>query len=219
MPAAGAGALTVIVPVAVAHVGCAVTLAVGAGGVAGCAFTVTLVTADIHPLALCAINVCGPGATAVYPPAGYGAYGAPSRLKVKPAVTEVIVIVPVATVQVGSVTVAVGEGGVGGCGSITTSADGGEMHPAALVTVKLYVPVARPLIVVVVPVPVIAPGLIVQVPDAGRLFNTTDPVATVQVGCVMMPTVGAAGVAGCGSITTSADGGEVHPAALVTVKL
>ena len=41
--------LTVIVPVATAHVGCAVTLAVGAAGVAGCAFTVTLVAEPIQP--------------------------------------------------------------------------------------------------------------------------------------------------------------------------
>ena len=35
MPAAGAGDVTVIVPVAIWHVGCCVTLAVGAGGVNG----------------------------------------------------------------------------------------------------------------------------------------------------------------------------------------
>ena len=64
--------------------------------------------------------------------------------------------------------------------------------------------------------PVIAPGLIVQFP-AGKPFNTTEPVATVQVGCVMLPGVGAAGVAGCGLITILADAGEVHPTALVTV--
>ena len=69
---------------------------------------------------------------------------------------------------------------------------------------------------VVAPDPVIPPGFIVQLP-AGKPFNTTEPVATVHVGWVMVPTVGAVGVAGCGLITTSADAGEVHPAALVTV--
>ena len=64
--------------------------------------------------------------------------------------------------------------------------------------------------------PVIAPGLIVQLP-AGKPLNITLPVAVAHVGCVMVPTVGAAGVAGCASITTSADATEVHPAALVTV--
>ena len=41
MPAAGAGALTVIVPVVVVHVGCVVTEAVGAAGAVGAAFTVS----------------------------------------------------------------------------------------------------------------------------------------------------------------------------------
>lgn len=61
-----------------------------------------------------------------------------------------------------------------------------------------------------------APGLIVQLP-AGRPFKITDPVDTAQVGCVMAPTAGAAGVTGWGSIVTLADAGEVHPSALVTV--
>jgi hypothetical protein len=43
-------AVTVIVPVATAHVGC-VAAAVGAAGVAGCALIVTLVGAEIHPAA------------------------------------------------------------------------------------------------------------------------------------------------------------------------
>ena len=45
MPAAGAGALTVIVPVVVVHVGCVVTEAVGA------AFTTTAVAEEIQPAA------------------------------------------------------------------------------------------------------------------------------------------------------------------------
>ena len=71
-------------------------------------------------------------------------------------------------------------------------------------------------IVVVVVLPAIPPGLIVQLP-AGNPFNTTDPVATVHVGCVMVPTVGAAGVDGCALITIFIVAGDVHPAALVTV--
>lgn len=43
-----------------------------------------------------------------------------------------------------------------------------------------------------VPVPLTAPGLRVQLP-AGKLFSTTDPVARVQVGCVMVPATGVAG--------------------------
>ena len=56
----------------------------------------------------------------------------------------------------------------------------------------------------------------VQLP-AGNPFNTTLPVATVHVGWVIVPMVGAVGVAGCALITTLADAGEVHPAAFVTV--
>ena len=41
--------LTVIVPVATEHVGCAVALAVGAAGVDGCALIVTLVPEEIQP--------------------------------------------------------------------------------------------------------------------------------------------------------------------------
>jgi hypothetical protein len=74
-------------------------------------------------------------------------------------------------------------GAVGDAGTalITTLADAGEVHPAALVTVKLYVPVARPEIVVVVPVPATAPGLIVQFP-AGNPLNITLPVVRAHVG-------------------------------------
>ena len=49
--------LTVIVPVAREQVGCAVTLAVGAAGVAGCAFTVTLVAALAQPDAFFAVTL------------------------------------------------------------------------------------------------------------------------------------------------------------------
>ena len=61
-----------------------------------------------------------------------------------------------------------------------------------------------------------APGLIVQLP-AGKSINITLPVAVEQVGCVIVPTIGADGVTGCAPITTLAEAGEVHPAALVTV--
>ena len=79
---------------------------------------------------------------------------------------------------------------------ITTFAVGKEIHPAELVTVNVYVPAARPLTVVdeVLPVVVIPPGLrvSVQVPD-GNPLSTTEPVATEQVGCVML-TAGAEGL-------------------------
>ena len=51
-PAAGAGALTVIVPVVAAQLVGEVALAVGAAGAAGAAFTVTAVAAEVQPAAL-----------------------------------------------------------------------------------------------------------------------------------------------------------------------
>ena len=69
---------------------------------------------------------------------------------------------------------------------MTTLPDATEIHPKSLVTVKVYVPAASPDIVVVVPVPVVVvpPGVLVkvQVPEAGKPFKPTLPVATMQVG-------------------------------------
>ena len=64
----------------------------------------------------------------------------------------------------------------------------------------MWVPVASPDIVVLVPVPVlvIPPGDLVKVhvPDDGNPLNTTLPVAILHVGCVIVPAVGAVGVTG-----------------------
>ena len=71
-----------------------------------------------------------------------------------------------------------------------------------------------------VPVPAIAPGLIVHTPVAGKPLRTTLPVAAEhEDGWIGIPAIGAAGADGAGLITTSADGSEVHPASLVTIKL
>jgi len=42
--------------------------------------------------------------------------------------------------------------------------------------------------------------LITHDPEDGKLLNTTEPVLTVQVGCVIVPTNGAAGIAGAALI-------------------
>ena len=49
-PVPCAGALTTMVPVGTAHVGCTVTEAVGAAGAAGAASTATALTGDTHVL-------------------------------------------------------------------------------------------------------------------------------------------------------------------------
>ena len=65
--------------------------------------------------------------------------------------------------------------------------------------------------------PAIAPGLIIQFP-AGKLFNTTDPIDTAQVGCVMVPTVGGAGVGGC-VFTVMFVTAEMHPLVFCAVSV
>lgn len=67
----------------------------------------------------------------------------------------------------------------------------------------------------------IVPGYLinVQVPVAGSPLRTTLPVDNVHVGGVMAPTVGAAGIGGWVLITTLPEAGEIHPVALVTLKV
>ena len=69
------------------------------------------------------------------------------------------------------------------------------------------------------PVVVVPPGVRVKVhvPVAGKPLRITLPVVRAQVGWVIVPTVGAVGVAGWALITTLAEAGETHPEALVTV--
>ena len=52
--------------------------------------------------------------------------------------------------------------------------------------------------------------LITHDPEDGRLLSTTEPVLTVQVGCVGIPTVGASGIAGAALICTLAEAADVH---------
>ena len=71
-----------------------------------------------------------------------------------------------------------------------------------------------------VPVPVVtvAPGVLVsvQVPEEGNPLRITLPVATAQVGCVIVPMVGAV-CTGWALTTTLADADETHPDAFVTL--
>jgi hypothetical protein len=82
------------------------------------------------------------------------------------------------------------------------------------------VPGARFEIVTDVPVPVNPPGFKVHVPVAGSPLRTTAPVGVVhEAGWVMVPTTGAVGADGAGSMVTFAEALDTHPRALVTVKL
>ena len=120
-------------------------------------------------------------------------------------------------------TVCSGDEGEAGCGFMVTLADEREVQPAELVTVKVYVPVASPVMFVVVPLPsvVTPPGfrLSVHVPGEGSPLKAALPAATRQVGWVIVPTTGAEGVGGCALITTLADESDVQPAEFVTVKV
>lgn len=97
------------------------------------------------------------------------------------------------------------------------------MHPEALVTVKVYVPGFIPVMVLAVPDPETdkLPGerVTVHEPVAGSPLSATLPVEVPQVGCVIVPMMGAEGVSGWAFITTADDDAEVQPAALVTVKV
>ena len=128
---------------------------------------------------------------------------------------------PVPVSQVGWVIVpTVGAAGAPGTALIITSSDAGEVHPAALDTLYIYVPEISPDIVVVVPDPVVVipPGFLVKVhvPEAGNPLKATLPVPTVQVGWVIVPMTGAAGAPGAASITTLTDCAEVHHASFVS---
>jgi hypothetical protein len=53
--------------------------------------------------------------------------------------------------------------------------------------------------------------LINQNPEDGSPDSTTEPVAVVQLGCVIAPTIGAEGAPAAPMICTGVDAAEVHP--------
>jgi hypothetical protein len=84
------------------------------------------------------------------------------------------------------------------------------------------VPAAKPVIVVLEPVPVVVTpsGLRVkvQVPVLGKPVNTILPVATVQVGCVSVPTEGALGLPVLAVMTIFAVAEDSQPVLFATKK-
>lgn len=205
-------------PVATVQVGCVIELTVGAAGVTGCALITALADgAEIHPTELVTVKVRVPAARPVNSrlvPVPFIAPGLTTQFPVGKPPNSTL---PVATEQVGCVIeTIVGAVGVTGCTLMTILAVAVDVQPTELVTVKLYIPAANPVTVLLAPVPAIAPGLMVQLP-AGNPDKTTLPVATVQVGWVIVPTIGVDGVTGCEFTTALADGREIQPEAFVTV--
>jgi hypothetical protein len=130
---------------------------------------------------------------------------------------------PVAKAHVGwDIVPTVGAEGVTGCVLIITLAEATDVQVEnSSVTVKVYVPAESPDNVELVPVPVLVvpPGFTVNVhvPVAGNPFRITPPVATAQVGWIMVPEVGVAGVAGWVFITTPDVTPEIQPEEFETV--
>ena len=75
------------------------------------------------------------------------------------------------------------------------------------------------LVLLPVPVVVAPPGYLVrvQLPEDGSPLNTTLPVATLHVGWVIDPVLGAPGVTGCEFMLTEAVGPDVQPSLFLTV--
>ena len=61
--------------------------------------------------------------------------------------------------------------------------------------------------------------VIVHVPLDGKPLNATLPVATVHVGCVIVPIVGAVGTVGAAFTIAFPDAGEGQPATVKTVNV
>jgi hypothetical protein len=134
----------------------------------------------------------------------------PVPVDVKPPGVDVIVHVPEdgkpdkSTLPVGDkhdgcvIVPTTGAVGFDGIALTTALDDATEVQPAAFVTVKVYVVDgfnALKLAVVPLPANVAPPGLAVTVqdPDDGKLDKATVPVGVGQVGCVIVPIVGAGG--------------------------
>jgi hypothetical protein len=208
-----------LLPVGTAQVGWVKLPNIGADGVAGGSFMTKLDDGkEVQPASLVTVKAYVPGNKPVIVVPEPVPVIPPGLIVQVPDGNPANTLLPVGTVHVGCVTLTNnGADGIAGGSTMTKLDDGNEVQPPSFVTVKAYVPGINPEIVVLEPVPVIAPGLIVHGPD-GKPFNTLLPVGTAQVGCVILPSFGAAGFEGSSFITKLDDGNEVHPCLFVTVK-
>ena len=209
--------LNATLPVDNAQVGCVMVPMMGAAGVAGCALMVALNDAkEVHVPSFTVkvyVFAARPLKTPVVPVPVIVADPGDAVTVQAPAGNPLNATLPVDNAQVGCVMVPMmGAVGVTGCALMVALNDATEVHVPSF-TVKVYVFAARPLNTPVVPVPVMVadPGdaVTVQAP-AGNPLRATLPVDTVQVGCVMVPMMGAVGVTGCALMVALNDAKEVH---------
>jgi hypothetical protein len=203
------GAVIVIVPVAVAHVGC-INETVGAAGT-GLAFSVALVPDDVHPPEFLTVTEYVPMATPEKIPVVL-VYVEPSILYVNPEpVGAVTVIVPVDPPQDGCVNETVGAEGFGLAFNVAPVPD--DVHPPELLAVTVYVPLETPEKMPVVFV-YVDPLMLYVIPEPVGAVIVIVPVDAPQAGCVN-ETVGAAGTGLAFSVVLVPD--DVHPSELLAV--
>jgi hypothetical protein len=219
-------------PVGKLHVGCVIVPITGVVGVVGWELIIAFAEdTDVHPAVFVTVKVyvvpaVNPVKLPVVPvPVIVAPPGEAVTVHVPEDGKPLRATLPVATAHVGWVIVPItGAVGVTGCALIIAFEEATEVHPAAFVSVKVYVaPAVNPVTVVVVPVPVLVapPGVTVtvQVPELGNPLNATLPVGTLQVGCVIVPTIGVGGVPGAVDTAALVEAVDVHPPAFVTVKV
>lgn len=204
--------VTSILPVVIVQVGCVTVPIWGATGAPVGVFSAALdEDGDVQPAEFVTEKVYDPTGTpvivddepdpsVVFPPGDLVTVHDP--VEGNPLRTTL----PVGSAHVGWVIVpTTGAAGVDGWVLITIFPLDVEVQFVLFVTVYEYVPAASPEIVVDVPVPVevVPPGdfVRVHVPVEGKPLSTTVPVASAQVGWVIVPTTGAVGVDGWVLIT------------------
>lgn len=172
-------------------------LSVRVGGLTHPHDTRKLAPAVVHPAAFLTTIIWAPLSTPLNTVADWNV--PPSILYSRPTPIGLVTVTTALPKPRSQFTVWTGAAGDAGWAFTVTGAEGTDVQPARLVTVNVQVPGVNPVTVVVVPEPldVVAPGLRVrvQLPE-GSPLNATLPVATEQVGCVIIPVTGAVGTAG-----------------------